>query len=484
MNDLQTRAEDRAEKQQNTFRNVCARHDIDHLQCLEFSDLFVQPLPYHSVKKKRYGVDDWRTIHGALSRARTATHLAGIISAASLGKWYPSYGLYDIDSRDRGEVDEIRKANGFTDSNSILSSSESKDSYHLLFRPVYRGKPMTASLYSELSSHVEERHSIEVYPKSRHVIRLPFGKHFTPIDIKYEDMKGIELLKSFLALQEYEMFGRFPFRKNKVERMKNLFNADDSIGRTPGWYEQGEELFKIGLVDYSTRYNSQARVIYHLMRQNYSKESCIDTVIMWIKQKHHNLSKEVKAGRWAKVYREIESQANYIYANYEQESYLPDTTQKSYMGFISKTQIIEIVKMAGGNLPRAKFIIKLMMFMNPRRERRWIRVHSDLLTEWSQKNYIKYLNEMESMNLIKRNHSYMTGEFSKSITPLPQFKSMLIDSHSNPILIDNRTPEDHKELIQTSFTAREYRDLLKESGLDKPIMQVKGIFGSKKVKKV
>jgi hypothetical protein len=93
-----------------------------------YINLFVQRIPRYAVKKSR----SWTTKTKPLSDRPVQAHLAGQYAVAVLGKWYPEFGILDIDDRQRETVDEIREELGLDDKNSMLISSESPDSYHIL----------------------------------------------------------------------------------------------------------------------------------------------------------------------------------------------------------------------------------------------------------------------------------------------------------------------------------------------------------------
>lgn len=441
------------------FIQQCKKKNIDPSEIKEFADTFIQPLP-------SYGIDlafGWKQFEKGYNYSKVFSHLTGKISMGSFGKWYPKYAICDMDSTSLSRAKEIRKANGFDKKNSILAESKSKDSYHLLTKPVYSGKPMTISLFQTLSYYIEQDYNIEVYPKSNHLVRLPFGKHFKPIDLKYRKHMGIKLLEDFNNLQEWDMFGRFPFKQNNVE--KRLFSADQAVNVNKSWYKQGQELFLDGLQEYSSRYESQAKVIYYLMRCNHSESSTYEIVKKWIKTKHHGYSESIEKGKLNRVYSEIKRQVRWFYENYEFESYLPDQTQKTHTGYISKEQMVQVVKICGGNVPMMKFLNGLLQFCNARQKMPWINIHKDYLVKWSSnETYLKQIKDLESKKILIRNEKYYSGIFSKSVTILDKD---LYDTIDNAILLDNRSPEDLKSVIHTGFTGKEYNELLKTTGISR-----------------
>ena len=146
-----------------------------------YVDLFVQRIPRYAVKKSR----SWTTKNKPLSDRPVQAHLDGQYAVAVLGKWYPEFGILDIDDRQRGTVDEIREKLELDDKNSMLFSSESPDSYHILLKPEYREKPPTIRLLNSAFHNFCDLHQIEIYPQVTRAIRLPFGPRQEPLDFEY-----------------------------------------------------------------------------------------------------------------------------------------------------------------------------------------------------------------------------------------------------------------------------------------------------------
>jgi hypothetical protein len=149
----------------------------------EYTENFIQRQPRYAVKQ--IGKKSWRTKNKPLSDKPIKAHLEGQYYVGVLGKWYPDYAILDIDDRERDTAEEIRESLKLDSSNSMIMESESPDSYHILFRPSYKGKPPSIRALNEiLKPHAIEK-GIEVYPQANKVIRLPFGHKQYPIDLEY-----------------------------------------------------------------------------------------------------------------------------------------------------------------------------------------------------------------------------------------------------------------------------------------------------------
>ena len=173
------------------------------------------------------------------------------------------------------------------------------------------------------------------------------------------------------------------------------------------------------------------------------------------------------------VRKEIIRQAGIIYNTYELASIYPDETHNGYNGYITKPDITNIVIISKANLPRMKFLSNLIKYCYPRRYRNFIDIHSDKLKEWSSRNYLKYLDELIKLGIVKRWDKYSVDRFSKSINIKWNFR----DS-SNAILDDNRSPDTFEDTIKLSYEPEEFRELLKKAGSGRTtaIKIVKRIF--------
>ncbi len=123
-----------------------------------------------------------------------------------------------------------------------------------------------------------------------------------------------------------------------------------------------------------------------------------------------------------------------------------------------------------------RFLSMLIAYANPRQSRRYIRIHSNKLVDWSSRdNYKKYLNELEKKEIIKRNNYFLPGEYSKAIT----FKGWTFRESKKGIYVDERTPEKYETIIQESFKdPRDYSALLRSTGRSRQAsyVQTKDIF--------
>jgi hypothetical protein len=355
---------------------------------------------------------NWKTKNKPLSDIPVQAHLNGQYYVGVLGKWYPEFAIIDIDDVEKEKVEEIREEIGLSTDNSMLFSSESKNSYHIIFKPIYNQKPPTIRLLNEALKPIVLKNGVELYPQANKVIRLPFGYNQKPLDFEYFYLdKWEDKLYWFKKLDEFDLKALSYERvKPKPLEFQDIHPQKEFISI----YHDGKFLYEAGLISPHTRHDSQWKVVYYLFRQNIPPETAIEITWQWINKKHNNLSRDIIASPLT-VKKEIIRQAKWLYRNYELKQIYPDSTHNTYYDYITKADIQDILILSKGNMPKAKFYYNLIKFCYPRRFRNTINVHSDHLLKWSKRNYIRYLDELQKIGIIKRYDSYRIDKFSKSI---------------------------------------------------------------------
>lgn len=452
------------------WRTIAIKNKINPDIVPEFSNIFVQPRPKYAieVEKKVKPVEpfnDEKAVHfwvtgrkKPVGYSHVAAHLSGIISLGSVSKWYTGFGLYDIDSRGIDFAEAKRLAMDMDWRNSILARSRTPDSFHIIFNPVYDGKPMTARLFQTIGEQISEIHQMEVYPQIDRCIRLPFGRFFGLAEDRGNISTPEELLEEFKGLQEYDLKEKWSILRTQEQTFFD--DVKDYAGGD--WCQQGKAWYANGLVERGTRYEAQARVIYYLFRRNTPPGTNLELTYKWIKKKHNGFSDAINGGRYQRIKNEIRKQVKWFYKNFEMIEYLPDSVHNEYKGYLTKPDLEEIVRVCRGNLSRLRFVSRLIQYANPRQSRSYIRIHSDTLKDWSStENYLKYLRELEEKGIIKRSNAFSPGVYSKAIS----FPGWTFKESEKGIYVDERTPEKYDETVQAVFEPREYRGLLTAAGL-------------------
>lgn len=415
----------------------------------EYVNTFIQRSPSYAVKFKGGG---WRTKKNYLQDTLIQAHLEGQYYVGVLAKWYPGYCILDMDNVAREEPEKIRDSLKLDESNSMLLSSESDNSYHILLRPFYNNRPPTTGLLQNIFKTFGQENNIEIYPQPSRAIRLPFGHKQDCLDIEYIHLKNWkEKLYRYLKLDDFDL-KTIPYQQQE-------FDLKIPGKQKSGAYQAGKELFETGLNSSSSRHDSQFYVLYYFWSRNIPPETALEMCYAWIRAKHNGYSKEVNSGNWRTIKQDIKRQAAWIYSTCEYNCVYPDDTHNGFNGYITKPDIADIVGLSKANLPRMNFLFHLVKFCYPRRYRNFLNIHSDKLEEWSKKNYLKYLEELNQNGIVNRGEIYQVKKFSKSIKINWNFKDP-----SLAILEDNRAPDTFKNTIKISYKPEEFRELLLQAG--------------------
>jgi len=422
----------------------------------DYLNIIAQRIPRYATKP--IGRGRWRTQKKPLSDIPILAHLNGRYAVATLGKWYPEYAILDIDSRTRSEADEIRETLELDELNSMLIKSESRDSYHIIFSPEYHGKPPTLNLLKDSFMEFCQSKRIEIYPQRRRPIRLPFGPYQPILDMEYARLDSWrEKLYSFQKLN--------PFDLSSVKYHQLTFDFEPGLGKLllpTNIFQEAKDLLAHGLQLPSSRHYGQGLILFYLWRQNVPVENAIEIVWNWINKKNNGFSKDIlKSPRY--VRNDIEGQAHWTWNKYQVSQVYPDSTHNFHHGYITEPDIPDIIEATKGSRPRMKFLFNLVKFAYPRRHRRFIPYHTDRLIKWSSdRTYLKYLNEIESQGIAKRQKAYLPGLFSKDLKLDWEFR----DS-SEAVVYEGRAIETFEKTIKFLFKEKPsaFRQLLIRVGV-------------------
>ncbi len=437
----------------------------------EYLTTFVQPIPYFAVRQVQK--DKWHKIGKTMTRNCVRRHLVGEKIYGCVARWYPSHSEYDIDNWEQSRVEDFRAEIGMDENNSMLFEGEKRDHWRILYKPTYRGEPVTIKLLQSAMKKVGDQFGVEVYPQSKRISRLPFSHTYTPRDYDRWLLDSKGLVNEFQKLNEYDITNDCPIRATEPFQQPLLWTEDS---RKEGWYQEGKELYEAGLVVPNSRHLSQMKVIYFLWRNNTPNEMAEDLTKKWIQRKNNELSYDFRVNR-RKVYQEIKSQVEWIYSSFMQDKYYPDSTHNNFEGWITKPDLLEIVKITQGNLPRTRFLTQMIQFANPRQVQPFVRIHTSRLQQWSSTtNYLSYIDELESKGIVQRKKGrtgYLVNNFSKSLSLKWDYETI-----TRSIMNDGRTPDSYEEIIQTAFEPRDYKSLLQSVGVERTtaIKQVKTIY--------
>jgi hypothetical protein len=418
----------------------------------EYVQTFIQRFPHYYTQQINY---PWKTKHKVLGNKPIQAHLEGKYHVATIGRWYPEYAILDIDDRPYNNLEIIKGELGLDESNSLTCSSWSKDSYHVLLRPVYNDEPLSLNTLQSIFKTYSIHAHIEIYPQKNRGIRIPFGPYQGCLDPGREHLKEWqEKLYWFLKLNEYDL-ADVPWHQILLP-----LEAPRNQGTTHlSTYREGEEYYKNGLTGPSTRTHSHFAVLYYLWRQSLPIDTAIDATWRWLQTKHNGFSKDFyKYPKRCKA--DIERSARSIYSHYARRWLLPDSTHNNHRGYITKPDIEQIMQVSRGNLPRMKFAYELVKYSYPRRHRDLINIHSSKLRQWAgARTATTYLNELSEKGILERGNAYLVGKFSKGIKLNWRYQDT-----SQAIAYEGRAVESFTEAIRTVFKQEEFGERLKSAG--------------------
>lgn len=436
----------------------------------EYLATFVQRKPRYAVKMP--GMDkQWRTKKKALSDRPIQAHLSGQYSVATVSPWYPMFGVIDHDDVTKDKLYRDLESLGLNEANSLTCASESPNSYHTYFRPVFNDKPPTVRLLNEVLKHWSIKKGVEVYPRAAKCFRLPFGPHDRPVMDSGEilDMNLDQKLYWFNKLDEYDLAA------SPAEMQTVLDLKIPPLAVCSNTFKRGMEFIEYGLQAPNTRHEAQFCILYAMMRQNYEPEDAISACFYTIRTKHNGFSKDIRRNQET-VYKEIMRQAACVFGNYELARTYPDATHNLNYGFLTKPDLLDVIRMCEGNLPRIKFLGELVRYINPRQARGAVSVHTDRLIEWgSKRSYMQYLDEFTQKGIIERGDKYTVGKAAKTIKLNWNFRPSEL-----AIKADNRTTDTSGSIVN-SFAPAELRERLQDAGSKRTtsLMTVKAIFDAK-----
>jgi hypothetical protein len=446
-------------------------------QVLAFQKLFTQPTPHYASKNS----EGWRTVHRPLTWHVTNDHLTHLRTVGTLGRYYPNFGVLDFDDKTLSQVQASMSKSGLHEGNSMLFTSESANSYHLYFKPRYKGKPTALSYYTMLMNY-NGTNGCEIYPQANRVIRLPFSKGVklhTAGEFKevyWQD--GVAMLED---LMDYDLHYGLP-RGDEV--ISASFKDDEALplgkltpSMSKGWRAEGKEYYQEGLTSSGSRVEATKRVVYYLWTQEHTPELAVELTKAWIKTKHNGFSKDWKSN-YRDVYKQCQKIVEWVYLNFERQEYLPNLTQEQHNGWLTPAVVRQAVQASEGKLAEMRFNASLFSYVAPRCERKVVGIHSDKLKSFgSSKNYNSYLARLENACILKRHSEYSAGNYSKGISLTVQY-----DDPQNRINTkddEERPASTLEEWLPAVYKEVEYYNELKQFGRRRStiIGQIEEIWG-------
>jgi hypothetical protein len=397
---------------------------------------------------------DWRTYYKNISDPLIQAHLAQHEWLGAKACWYPVFFNLDIDSptpKRIAQIEERLDCFGIGSRKHALVTTPSyqeRGNFRIYIRVEHNERPVTWRRgYEAMTGAFGDL--AEVYPQKRRKDRLPCGRDQHPIDFDGRVHPGLSWGERMAHLFRIEAtpLDNFP-------RQQLLFNPHDNTEPAAPTGDAAGLLIH-GLQAPGTRHMAQFQVLNLLWRSNWQPQDAAQHVKRWLRAKHNGFSKEVSAGRWGYLHKEIDRQVGAIWSR----SRLPDSPN-NITAAVHKADLIRAAKLFPGDAVRQKQFINLIAFARPRHQHHpWLFISRRLWTEEiaGSRTTSGFIAELESKGLLEIKRDYLANEFSR------RYKLKLPKTDDAPIQSDNRNATDYYEALRFAFNddLREISDLTK-----------------------
>lgn len=401
---------------------------------------------------------DWRTYYKNISDPLIQAHLAQHEWLGAKACWYPIFFNLDIDSPTPERIAQIEERLdrfGIGSRKHALVTTPSyqeRGNFRVYIRVEHNERPVTWRRgYEAMTGAFGDL--AEVYPQKRRKDRLPCGRDQHPIDFDGRVYSGLswEERAAHLFRIEATPLDNFP-------RQPFLFNPHDNTERAAPTGDAAELLIH-GLQAHGTRHTAQLQVLNLLWRTNWQPQDAAQHVKRWLRAKHNGFSKEVSAGRWDFLHKEIDRQVGLVWSRQR----LPDSPN-NLTAAIHKADLIRAATVFPGDAVRQKQFINLTAFARPRHQHHpWLFISRRLWEEEvaSSRTAGGFIAELESKGLLETKRHYLPGEFSR------RYKLKLPKTNDTPIISDERNATNYYEALRFGFND-DLRVIRELTGLSQP----------------
>lgn len=405
--------------------------------------------------------EDWIELEQSPDNHAIRQHLLGEHALAVSDQHHAHYAILKFNEISFDDLAMVAHEQRLNERNSLLLSGESRNSYQLLFKPVYRNRPPAIGFLHKIIDPISIYGNAELFPRKQDNIRLPFGPEQLVCEypvfekearcklkmaIRKPPMPWQEIFKRFQALQPIELCGLKFHNENFRRRWKP--------GQVRELVRQGYDFLAQGITKGQSQENAQFCVLYYLWwTRNFTQQDAVSHAKQWVVSKHNNINSQKKV---SKVLSEIERQAAWIWKNYQ---HLPVVSPKQRVkaGRLTINDIKIITEAAQGKLSLAKFLFKLVSHFSAigcLDESTPVSKH--LLASMSSNNsYVKYLKELKKRGVLCRYDNYCSKAsgvaFSKNIRLIKEFGL-------GKALPPNITT--YEQGVRCVFTMREFKELM------------------------
>ena len=393
----------------------------------------------------------WKTKHKIFSDKLIKAHLDRTYAVAAAAAYTPQYYFLDFDFgpnevggiNNRRVNEAISRLNLSDGQFSLMTSPRYKETgnCHIALKLEYEGYAVPIRKgYRALQATVGDL--CEIYPQVNKKFRLPLGSG------QYLVEDGIIL--SYLNWQSALNF----LLKNEVLPVESFADPNVVFHTRPiNFYGTKKEhpydkdcleLLEKGLISYSTRFESQWKLICYYQHRGISREENIKKVIHWIENNHNGFSTSINRSDWRTVYGEVTRQVKSAYSdrsnrkNNRYKGKLPDAPD----GF-TEYDIAWISSIFPGDIVRQNKLSRLLLYCRSN-NRQWFDWMYIPFHEWYKiagtRTYHKFIYELEDLGIIESDWHYRHVEdipdasYSRKFKiAIPSKNGSLINKKSFPV---------------------------------------------------
>lgn len=419
---------------------------------------------------------EWITEHTPPSDSLILDHLSGKKWGGSRYQKYTRTGIFDFDDKSSDEVLETRSIINYTPENSMVCTSVSKDSYHLLIPFTFDGPPVLITLVQSVFKPYVRMGLFELFPQPNQGCRWPFGKDQIPLDegcrhlFNWEDqldyfcsLKINPLVLPPYEQQELDLGPDIPGAHHRSHVTPVLFDFPSREKTRPYTFchsdEEALDIIENGPPGPGTRNMATFDMLLFFRKQGVSRDDAIQRTIEVIRTKHRGLSKD-----WLRnpqrVINHIKDQAKRVDDYFIKRGILPTDIHCSEREFITKAYISSSLEHCDIKWPHAKSIMRFIRYYSTRKHRELVRIHCDILKNGNHDGfYLKVITSLETQGVGKRGADYCPGHYSKYlILDLP------VSNPADAIYFNGRLARTLDEAIMGAYTRSEARQLLRDAG--------------------
>ncbi len=401
---------------------------------------------------------DWKTSRKPLGDGIISKHLNHKMWIGTRAGWYVEYGCLDLDTRDKGLLQDVRDYFNFDWTNSLIEQSPNKG-YHILFKPRFNDKPPSQKLYYDCLTKTEKHiqqilnlPQLEIFPKSNRALRGPLGKNqifidpdnFSPYHLDQEQlMSAFEKLYP-TDLKEIAIQRELPLEYKEPLHQKEVIYSEKSTG---------EYLYHFGPQSGLTRYETTWKIILYLFRLNFSYDEIYGKMYQYILKHQKWFSENSRHGH--QTFQRTAAQIRYLRRNEAKYASYPDFINNAEFCF-GKSDLLWLLKtFPRKNEQRAMF--NLIRYYRPRQRRvgDWVRIHRDRWRDWlSWRTDNRFQQWLKSKKILESRKDYVVGKYARHYKlNLPRLEGK--------ILHDGRQIRSFETALVKAFTNSELNQLLK-----------------------